>query len=110
MNWLRSALSRHTDDSSKRLIAFVSASVLCASVLVIVEAMSYQAHRQWAVDGALVAGLTLVSGFVAALAREIYRKPENVGSMAQPASGAGASVSEPSTEAAGAQIGVRDDA
>ena len=104
MNWLRSALSRHTDDSSKRLIAFGSASVLCASVLVIVEAMSYQAHRQWAVDGALVAGLTLVSGFVAALAREIYRKPENVGVAAPPADGAHTNVSTSSIDAVSAKI------
>jgi hypothetical protein len=85
------------------MIAFVSASVLCASVLVMVEAMSYQAHRQWAVDGALVAGLTLVAGFVAALAREIYRKPEDpedVGAAASPAPGAPASASEGNPEGA----------
>lgn len=108
MMWIRSALSRGTGDSSKRLIAFIAASVLCASVLIIVEAMSYQAHRQWSVDGALVAGLTLVAGFVAALAREIYRKPEDVGVAAPPAPGARASASDSSPE--GAKIGVRDDA
>lgn len=100
MNWLRSTLSRGTADSSKRLIAFVSASVLCASVLAIVEAMSYQAHRQWAVDGTLVAALTLVAGFVAALAREIYRKPEDVGVAAPPAPGVRASASDSTPEGA----------
>lgn len=77
MNLLRSYLANNTTDSSRRLIAFGASVVLCIAVLCLVEAISYQSHKHWAVDGALITALTFCVGFVAALAREIYRKPED---------------------------------
>jgi hypothetical protein len=82
MNWLRSYLANNTADSSKRLIAFISAVVLCLAVLILAEAISYQGHKHWAIDAALVTAFLGVVGFVAALAREIYRKPEDGGTNA----------------------------
>ena len=66
-------LSGGTKESSRRLIAFISACVLCGAVVALVEAISYQAHRHWAIDGLLVTAFTASVGFVAALAREIFR-------------------------------------
>ena len=80
---LTSYLSKGTPESSKRLIAFISAIVLCVVAVGLAEAISFQAHRHWSIDAALVTALTFVVGFVAALAREIYRKPEDTPEVKQ---------------------------
>jgi hypothetical protein len=76
---LRDYLSRGTPESSKRLIAFVAAVVLCLSVIVLVESIAYQAHRNWAIDNALSASLIFVGGIVAGLAGVAYTKPDDKG-------------------------------
>ena len=78
---LRDFLSKDKPESSKRLIAFLAAIVLCVATLFVVEAISYQAHKHWNVDGALVTVLTFLAGFVAVLAREIYKKPDEPGAQ-----------------------------
>ena len=74
---LTSFLSKNTPESSKRLIAFLSAVVLGLSVLLLVEAISYQAHKHWNIDGALITAVTFLAAYVAVLAREIYHKSDD---------------------------------
>ena len=73
---LRAYLSQGTPESSKRLIAFGSAVVLCTSVAALTFAIVWQSLRHWSVDGALITALTFVVGFVAALAQQVYKKPD----------------------------------
>lgn len=68
--------SRGTKESSKRLIAGVSAGVLCLIAVALAEALSYQAHRNWTVSVTLAGSLALVAGYVMWLAKQIYLKPE----------------------------------
>jgi hypothetical protein len=42
---------------------------------VLVEVIAFQAAQNWTVSAAVVTAFTVVVGFIAALAREIYRKP-----------------------------------
>jgi hypothetical protein len=77
MNLLRSILSNNTTDSSKRWITFGIAVVMCTSVASVTFAIAYQALKHWSVDGALVTAYTIATGIVAALAQQIYRKPES---------------------------------
>ena len=77
-------LSRGTPESSKRLIATVCAAVLCGLSIALVEALSYQAHKNLPVSAAVAAAFGAVVGFIAALAREIFRTPEKPDATGQP--------------------------
>ena len=81
-------LSQGTPESSKRLIAAVCASVLCLLAVVLVEAIAFQAVQNWTVSAAVVTAFTVVVGFIAALAREIYRKPDDQSKPQDPNPGA----------------------
>lgn len=72
-------LSRGTSESSKRLIAFRSAMTLLAGWIAMTSVVGYQGIRCKAVDNGLLTAWTFLAGIIAALAREIYRKPEDEG-------------------------------
>jgi hypothetical protein len=81
-------LSEGTPESSKRLIAAVCASVLCLLAVVLAEAIAFQAAQNWTVSSALVTAFVSVVGFIAALAREIFRKPDDKSKPQDPNPGA----------------------
>ena len=76
---LKAFLSKNTPESSKRLIAFLSACVLGFCTVALTEAIIYQAHRHWSIDGALITAFTFIAAFVAGLATAIYHKSETGG-------------------------------
>jgi hypothetical protein len=77
-------LSRGTPESSRRLVATLCAAVLCGLSISLAEALSYQAHRNWPVSAAVATAFGAVVGFIAALAREIFRTPEKPESATDP--------------------------
>lgn len=87
-------LSAGTSESSKRLIGYRSAMVLLVIACGLAAAVIYQAcdtNPPRPVDNGLLTSLTFIVGIVAALAQQIYRKPEdgsNDAKAAAPAPGA----------------------
>jgi len=55
---------------------------------VLVEVIAFQAVQNWTVSAAVVTAFTVVVGFIAALAREIYRKPDDQSKPQDPNPGA----------------------
>ena len=102
--WASRVLSGPSGPSTKRHIVAASAGVLCLVTIGLGIASTVWIWRNGDLGAGAVSALTFAAGILAGLAGSAYRKKE-VGSQAQPASGAGASVSEPSTEATGAKIG-----
>lgn len=72
----KDVLSKGTYGSSKRVVGVGSAIVLALLACALVEAISYQAHRHWNVDGSVVTAFTFVVGFIAAMATAMYHKQE----------------------------------
>lgn len=81
-------LSHGTPESSKRLIAYQASRVLmfcqvCLTIAILWQAFFLKVVEGGAlfhpVDNGLLGAWTLGAGILAALAREIYRKPEGGG-------------------------------
>ena len=76
---LRDYLSRGTPESSKRLIALMSAGVLCAVVALLAYALFFQAVMNWAVSTVIAGSFGIAVGFVAALAQQLSKNGFNDG-------------------------------
>jgi len=63
-------------ESTKRALALMAGSTLCACLALLTLAVWYQALVDHAVDGGLVTALGLLSASVAGLAGAAYRKQE----------------------------------
>lgn len=69
-------LSTGRPESSRRLITFVSAIVLCAGVPILGSAIVYQALGEYPVDGQLVTAFLGIAASVAILAGAVFRSPD----------------------------------
>lgn len=74
-------LSEGTSESSKRLIAYRSAMVLLIIDCSLAAVISYQGMTYHPIDNGLLGAFGALNLIIAALAREIYRKPSDTGSM-----------------------------
>jgi len=103
-DWIRRTLSDwQGEPSTKRHVIAASAAVLCLVSLCIGLSCAAWVYRAGDLGAGAVGALTCALGILAGLAGSAYRKKE-VGIAVPPASGAGAKVSELSTEATGAKI------
>ncbi|MBA4274833.1 MAG: hypothetical protein C0436_04170 [Alphaproteobacteria bacterium] len=104
MNWLRETLSDwRGNPSTKRHVIAASAAVLCLVSLAIGLSCAAWVYQKGDLGAGAVGALTCALGILAGLAGSAYHKKE-AGIVVPPASGAGAKVSELSTEATGAKI------
>lgn len=69
-------LRRDCPESTKRALALLAGGTLCGGLLIVVLAIWWQAAFGKAVDGNLIAALTVICAAVAGLAGVAYRKPE----------------------------------
>jgi hypothetical protein len=73
---LRALVDVSQPESTKRALALLAGTTLCACLALLTLAVWYQALVFQAVDGHLVAALGLISGSVAALAGVAYHKQD----------------------------------
>ena len=68
-------LSHGTKESSRRLIAFIAAVVLCVIAIALVEAMLFQAHKNCTISGILLTAFVADAGYLFWLAKTLFMKP-----------------------------------
>jgi protein-S-isoprenylcysteine O-methyltransferase Ste14 len=72
-------LSKDTPESSRRLIAFISAAVLAICALLLCEALVFPALADYQVSPIVAGSFALVAGYVAWLARALFVAPTSPG-------------------------------
>lgn len=69
-------LSWGTPESSRRLIAYRSSMILLVIACALTAVVCWQGMELHPVDNGLLTALTFIIGIIAALAQQIYRKPD----------------------------------
>ena len=74
-------LSAGTPESSKRLIAYQASRVLMGCQIALTTLVFWQGFISHTIDGGLLTAWTFGGGVLAALAQQIYKKPDGASNV-----------------------------